>query len=92
MEDGGTTAGRIKQRGRKNVKMGIRRDIRRGISERCTSDGFVTKGDGLRSITHKEEYHTLFWGAVFLWVIPYAALSGFSSLRCLVFQPYTSAT
>lgn len=72
MEDGETTAGKIKQRGRKNVKMGyrsvernIRRDIRRNIPERGTSDGYVTKGDGLRFVTHEEEYHTLFWGAVF---------------------------
>lgn len=72
-----------------SVERNIRRDIRRDIPERGTSDGFVTKGDGLRFITHKQEYRTLFGGAVFLWVLPYAALSG---LRCLVFQPYTSAT
>ena len=37
MEDGGTSAGRIKQRGRKSVKMGIRsveRNIRRDIGTR----------------------------------------------------------
>lgn len=34
----------------------------------------------------------VFVTAVFLRVIPYAALSGISGLRCLVFQPYTSAT
>lgn len=78
--------------GARSVERNIRRGIRRDVPERGTTDGYVTKGNGLRFITHKEEYHTLFWGAVFLWVLPYAALSGFSSLRCLVFQPYTSAT
>lgn len=74
--------------GTRSVERNIRRDIRRDIPKRCTSDGSATKGDGLRSITNKEEYHTLL-GAVFLWVMPYAALS---DLRCLIFHPYTSAT
>lgn len=61
--------------GTRSVERNIRRDIRLDIPERGMSDGFVTKGDGLRSITHKEEYHTLFCGAVFLWV---------NTLCCLV--------
>lgn len=75
--------------GIRSVERNIRRNIRRDIPERGTSDGSVIKGDSLRLVTHKEEYHTLFLGAVFLRVLPYAASSG---LRCLVFQPYTSAT
>ncbi len=63
MEHGGTSAGRIKQRGRKNVKRGhrsverdVRRYIRLGIPERGTTDGSVTKGDGPRFAGHKKEY------------------------------------
>ena len=51
----------------KNIKMGhrpvgrnVRKGIRRGIPERGTTDGSVTKGDGPRFVIHKEKYRTLF--------------------------------
>ncbi len=63
-------------------------DIRRGIPVTVLLQKEINRA--LPAI--RKNTAIVFVTAVFLWVIPYAALPGFSCLRCLVFQPYTSAT
>ncbi len=78
--------------GRHSVERDVRRDIPRGIPEQARLTVLLQKETGRALPDTRKNTAIVFVTAVFLRVIPYAALSGFSSLRCLVFQPYTSAT